>query len=130
MTGLTPLAKDLIDGRNIAFLATIMRDGSPQVTPVWIDREGDTILINTAEGRVKHRNVLRDPRVAIAITDSQNPYRMVAVKGKVTEITTEGADEHIDKLAKKYLGLEKYPWRAGETRIILKVKPEKIAEMV
>jgi len=129
MTGLTPLAKELIDGRNIAFLATVMQDGSPQVTPVWIDREDDTILINTAEGRVKHRNILRDPRVAIAITDSRNPYRMVAIKGKVTEVTTEGAEEHIDKLAKKYLNLEKYPWKAGETRIIIKIKPEKITEM-
>ena len=129
MGELTPLAKELIDGKNIAFLATIMPDGSPQVTPVWIDREGETILVNTAEGRVKHRNVARDPRVALAITDNQNPYRMVAIKGEVTEITTEGADEHIDKLAKKYLGLEKYPWRAGEKRIILRIKPLRVAEM-
>ena len=129
MTGLTQLAKELIDGRNIAFLATVMPDCTPQVTPVWIDRDGDTILVNTAEGRVKHRNVTRNPKVAIAITDSQNPYRMVAIKGEVTEITREGADEHIDKLANKYLGLEKYPWRRGETRVILKIKPLKIAEM-
>jgi len=130
MVQLSNLAKKLIDGRNFGFLATLMPDGSPQITPVWIDREGDIILVNTTVGRVKHKNITRDPRVALAIIDHENPYTMVSIRGRVVEITTEGAEEHIDKLAKKYLGLEKYPWkRKGETRIILKINPEKIAEV-
>lgn len=117
----------LIDGRNFAFLATVKKDGSPQVTPTWIDRDKDIILINTAEGRVKHRNVTNDPRVAISLVDDQNPYSMVTISGRVIELTNEGANDHIDKLARKYLKVEKYPGHSPEIkRIILKIKPEKI----
>lgn len=113
--------------KNLAFLATLMKDGSPQITPTWVDLENNTVLINTAEGRVKQRNVTRDPRVAVSIVDQHNVYNMVTVRGKVIEQTTKGADEHIDKLAKKYLGVDKYPFRsANEKRVILKIKPEKI----
>lgn len=116
--------------KNLAFLATLMKDGSPQITPTWVDLENNTVLINTAEGRVKQRNVTRDPRVAVSIVDQQNVYNMITVRGRVIEQTTKGADEHIDKLAKKYLGVDKYPFRSpNEKRVILKIKPEKIFQL-
>ena len=122
-----PIAK-LIEGKNFAFISTLMKDGSPQATPTWIDIENrKTLLINTAEGRQKQKNISRDPRVAISIIEHNNPYHMVMIRGRVIEQTNAGADEHIDKLAKKYLGLEKYPMRSSEEkRIILKIKPEKV----
>ena len=117
----------LLTGKNFAFVSTLMEDGSPQITPTWIDYDGKTILVNTAEGRTKQKNVSRDKRVAISIVDQNNPYNMVTIRGKVIEQTTKGADEHIDKLAKRYLGVDKYPFRSPtEKRIILKVMPEKI----
>lgn len=117
----------LLTGKNFAFVATLMKDGSPQITPTWIDYDGKTILINTAEGRTKQKNISKDQRVAISIVDQNNPYNMVTIRGKVIEQTVKGADEHIDKLAKRYLGVDKYPFRSPtEKRIILKVKPEKI----
>ncbi len=126
-TKLTEKEKSLIKGKNFAFIATLMKDGSPQITPTWVDVEGDTILINTAEGRVKEKNVKRDKRVAVSLVDSANPYDMITVRGKVIEQTTTGANEHIDKMAKKYLGMDKYPYRsATEKRVILKIKAEKV----
>jgi PPOX class probable F420-dependent enzyme len=120
----------LLEGKNFAFVATLMKDGSPQITPTWIDLEDNIILVNTAEGRVKHKNVSRDPRVAVSIVDEKNPYNMITIRGRVVEQTTIGADEHIDKLAKKYLGVDKYPFRSPtEKRIILKIKPENIFHM-
>ena len=125
----TEVAK-LIQGKNFASFATLMNDGSPHVAPTWVDLDGNTILINTAEGRVKEKNIRRDNRIALSIYDQENPYNMVTIRGKVTELTEEGADEHIDKLAKKYFGLDKYPNRSpGERRIILKIQPEKIFHM-
>ncbi len=125
---LSGLAVELIDGANFAHLATLMRDGSPQVTPVWVDREGDSVRVNTAVGRVKQRNVSRDTRVALDIFDQLNPYRMVSIRGRVVAQSYVGADEHIDKLAKKYLGKDQYPFRQpSEKRVILKIQPEKIA---
>ncbi len=127
---ITPEIEKLFNGKNLVSLATLMEDGSPHVAPVWVDIEGDTILINTAEGRVKEKNVKRDKRVALSIFDHQNPYHMVSIRGKVTDITTQGADAHIDKLAKKYFGLDEYPYRTpDEKRIIVKIKPEKIHHM-
>jgi PPOX class probable F420-dependent enzyme len=121
-----PVAK-LLEGKNLAFVATLMKDGWPQITPTWVDIEGGQILVNTAEGRLKQKNISRDGRIAISIADQNNPYHMVTVRGRVVEQTTEGADEHIDKLAKKYLGVEKYPLRSpNEKRIIIKIKPERI----
>lgn len=121
----------LFRGKNFAHVATLSKDGYPQITPTWIDIEDGIILVNTAEGRTKQKNVSRDPRVAISVIDQTNPYHMVTVKGKVIEQTIAGADEHIDKLAKKYLGVDKYPYRSPTTekRIILKIKPEKIYHM-
>ena len=124
---ITPEVAKLLEEKNFAFIATLMNDGSPQITPTWVDLEQNTILINTAEGRVKHKNVSRDPRVAVSVFDHNNPYNMVSIRGRVIEQTRSGADEHIDKLAKKYFGVDKYPFRSpSETRVILKIKPEKI----
>lgn len=125
---LSPGVRRLLEAPNFAHLATLMPDGSPQVTPVWVDYDGTYILVNTAEGRVKPRNVRRDPRVAIAVTKGDNPYAMATIRGRVVEVTHEGADAHIDMLAKKYLGQDRYPWRApGEQRVILKIEPEHVS---
>jgi len=123
-------------GKNFGFLGTVNKDGSPQVTPTWIDiiekeenEDGheEIILINTAVDRLKQKNVSRDQRVSISIVDEDNPYSMVTIKGRVVEQTTKGADEHIDKLAKRYLDADRYPAHSPSVkRIILKVKPEKI----
>lgn len=121
-----PIAK-LLEGRNIAFVATPMKDGWPQITPTWVDLEDGKILVNTAEGRLKQKNISRDDRVAISVIDQNNPYHMVTVRGRVVEQRKEGADEHVDKLAKKYLGVERYPRRSpNEKRIIIKIKPERV----
>ena len=126
-----PLVK-FFKGKNFAFLGTLNKDGSPQVTPTWVDieesgEEQEMILVNTAMDRVKQKNVSRDPRVSISIADENNPYSMLSVKGRVVEQTTEGADEHIDKLAKKYLNAERYPAHSPNVkRVILKIKPEKL----
>ena len=125
-----PSIAKLFEGKNFAFLATLMKDGSPQVTATWvdIDKNNYTILVNTAEGRVKHKNISRDPRVAVSIIDSSNPYHMVSVRGKVIEqIKGKDAEEHIDKMAKKYLDEEKYPRRRpGEERLLLRIKPQHV----
>ena len=117
--------RDLFNKRAFASLGTLMPDGHPQVTPVWVDLDGDYVIFNSAKGRQKDRNVRRDPRVALAIIDPDNPYRYLEIRGRVVEITEEGADANIDKLAKKYLGVDKYPYRQGnETRVIYKIQPE------
>ena len=121
-----PIAK-LLEGRNIAFVATLMKDGWPQITPTWVDLEDGKIIVNTAEGRLKQKNISRDGRVAISVIEQNNPYHMVTVRGRVVEQRKEGADEHVDKLAKKYLGVDRYPRRSpNEKRIIIKIKPERV----
>lgn len=121
-------AVQLIEGKNFASLGTIMPDGSPQVTPVWVDREGELVIVNTAERRVKLRNVTKDPRVALSIFEQENPYNKVLIRGTVLEITKAGAEEHIDKMAMKYRGLAKYPWREpGTSRMIIKIRPSRIS---
>ena len=107
---------DLFQKKAFAHLATLMADGRPQVTPVWCDFDGTHVRINSAKGRVKDRNMRRDPRVTLAIQDPDNPYRYLEVRGRVVEITEEGADGHIDSLAKKYLGVDKYPYRQPARR--------------
>lgn len=111
--------------RAFLFLATTMPDGSPQVTPIWFNHDGEHILINSARGRVKDRNMRARPRVAMVIQDPTNPYRYLQIRGRVVEITEEGGLEHINALAHKYTG---QPWKAnpGEVRVIYKVLPEKI----
>ena len=122
--------KDLFAKVAYANLATVMPNGSPQVTPVWFDYDGDCLRINSAKGRVKDKNMRRDKRVALSIQDPDNAYRYLAVLGNVEEITEEGADAHIDSLAKKYLGKDKYPFRGpGEVRVIYKIRPEKVSTM-
>lgn len=130
-TGLiSPEVAKLLEDKNLAFVATLMKDNSPQITPTWIDLVDGVIIVNTAEGRVKQRNVSRDPRVAISIVDQKNPFNMVTIRGKVIEQTTRDADKHIDKMAKKYLGVDKYPFAMpGEKRILLKILPQKIFHM-
>ena len=129
MAELNQSARDLIEGKNLAHFVTLMKDGSPQVTPVWVDHDGTHVLINTAEGRQKPRNLARDSRVAMSIVDNDNLYKYVQIRGKVVEITREGAWEHINKLARKYRGPEtKYPDRPGEQRIIIKILPEYVSE--
>ncbi|MDA4124939.1 MAG: PPOX class F420-dependent oxidoreductase [Thaumarchaeota archaeon] len=119
----------LIEGKNFANLGTLMRDGSPQVTPVWVDHDEGLILVNTAERRIKLKNVTRDPRVAVSIFDQENPYNKVLIRGTVVEITKIGAEDHIDKMAMKYRGLAKYPWRQpGISRVLLKIRPTRISK--
>ena len=126
-----PRIREFFEGKNFAFLSSLMKDGSPHVTPTWVDIEDDNILINTALGRIKQTNISRDPRIALSIIDQDNQYEMVTVRGKVTEqITGDVAEKHIDKLARKYINLDKYPRRSkNEQRVILKIKPEKIFHM-
>ncbi len=124
-TRLPEKAKEILSKQTFVHLATLMPDGSPQVTPVWVDYEGDRLVVNTAEGRVKPRNMRDDPRVALSATDPDNPYEAVIVRGRVSELTHEGADEHIDAMAKKYLGEDEYPFRQpGEQRVKVYIEPE------
>src|SRR5580765_4833906 len=120
--------KDLFTKVAFAHLATSMADGSPQVTPVWVDYDGSHVRVNSAKGRLKDKNMRRDKRVAFSIQDPENAYRYIAVRGEVVEITEQGADAHIDALAKKYLGKDRYPFRGpGEVRVIYKIRPEKVS---
>jgi PPOX class probable F420-dependent enzyme len=122
----------LLQEPQLAHFVTLMADGSPQATPVWVDVEpdGSAILINTAEGRVKTKNVERDSRVAVSVADSANPWRYVLARGTIVERRHEGADAHIDRLAKKYLGKDEYPFRrAGEQRVTLVIKPHHVIEL-
>jgi len=121
---------DLFEKKAFANLATLMADGSPQVTPVWVDFDGARVIVNSARGRQKDRNIKRNPSVALAISDPGNPYRYLEVRGRVVEITEDGASEHIDRMAKKYLGVDKYPGRApGEVRILYRIEPLRVTFM-
>ena len=129
---ISPDVAQLFRDKNLVYVATLMPDGSPQITPTWVDvdEENNTVLVNTAKGRVKQKNLSRDPRIAVAVVDKNNPYNVATIRGRVAEQTTTGADAHIDKMAKKYLGMDSYPFRnAAEERVILKIKPEKIFHM-
>jgi PPOX class probable F420-dependent enzyme len=129
--GITKLSDEdlhrLFQFRNLAYIATLSEDGSPHLTPVWVEMEGDLILINTFETSAKNKNITNDKRVALSVVEQNNPFNMVSIKGKVIERVTEGADEQLKRLAKRYLGIGKYYYRQpNHKRIILKVKPEKI----
>ncbi|HYM11714.1 MAG TPA: PPOX class F420-dependent oxidoreductase [Bryobacterales bacterium] len=122
--------RDLFEKKAFASLATLMPDGRPQVTPVWCDFDGTYVIVNSAKGRRKDQNMRHDPRVSLAIIDPDNPYRYLEVRGHVAEVTEQGADAHIDKMAKKYLGLDKYPSRRpGEVRVLYKIEPERFSSM-
>ena len=117
----------LFEGRNLVFIATIMKDGSPQLSPVWADYDNGHVFVNTAEGRIKHKNVLRDPRVAVSVVNQNNPLDMTTIRGKVIDIIPDYEYEHANKLTKKYMDKEKYPFKQpGEKRIIFKILPEKV----
>jgi PPOX class probable F420-dependent enzyme len=122
-------ARRFLDGPNFAAIATAMPDGAPHVSTVWIDVDGDDILVNVAEERVKTANVRRDPRVAISVFDQQDdPYEQLVIRGTVVDITPQGADEHIDRLARKYLDVDAYPWRdPAERRLILRIRPNRVS---
>ena len=130
MRELTDKVKRILGKKTFGHLATMMPDGSPHVSPVWVDVEGNTIVINSAEGRLKDKNVRKDKRVALSVTDPDNPYHSVMIRGRVVEITNDGADRHIDQMAKKYLGQDKYPFRQpGEKRVLYKIEPERVSTM-
>ena len=127
MAAIPDEAKHLFENKEMAHVATLNADGSPQVSAVWIALDGDLITFNTAEGRVKPKNLRRDGRVALSIAGEENPYENLMVQGKVVELTNDGADDDIDALAKRYLGADSYPYRQpGEERVIVKIEPEKV----
>lgn len=126
MARLTDHAKKLLDGKNFACVATVMPDGSPQVAPVWIEREGDDVLINATLSRQRYRNLKRDPRVAVAVFDMANPYSKVMIRGEATEMTVDGAEDHIDRLSMKYHG-KKYAYHmADDPRVTIRIVPKRV----
>jgi len=131
MTAIPEAFKDLLTTKKaFANLATVNADGTPQVTPVWFDWDGRHIRVNTARGRVKDKNLRRTPAVSLAIMDPDNPYRYVQIKGRVAAVTEAGADAHIDSLAKKYLGQDRYPYRkADEVRVTFSIAPDRVQTM-
>ncbi len=121
---------DLFEKQAFGNLGTLMKDGSPQVTPVWVDYDGKYVRFNSAKGRVKDNNIRRDPRVSISLQDPANPYRYLEIRGRVVEVTESGADEHINNLSQKYLGKAVYPFRQpGEVRVTYKIEPAKVSSM-
>ncbi len=122
--------REIFSKKAFVHLATRMKDGSPQVSPVWVDTEGDHIVVNSAKGRLKDRNMRADPRVALSVTDPDDPYSAIMIRGRVVKITEEGADAHIDKMAKKYLGQDQYPYRTSdEVRVLYYIEPERVGTM-
>ena len=118
---------DLFCKKNLVFVATVMKDGSPQLSPVWANYDDGYILINTAEGRIKHKNVLRDSRVAVSVVSKDNPLDMTTIRGVVEELIPDYEYKHADKLTKQYMGRDHYPFkRDDEKRVILKIKPQKV----
>jgi PPOX class probable F420-dependent enzyme len=126
MTEIPAAYLDLLQQKKtFAHLATVMKDGSPQVTPVWFDYTNGRVRVNTAKGRVKARNMQEGSRIALSILDPDNPYRYLQIRGQVVRATEEGASAHIDSLAKKYLGKDKYPFsQPGEVRIMYEIEPQ------
>lgn len=121
---------DLFEKKAFASLATVNSDGTPQVTPVWVDFDGTNVIVNSARGRRKDKNMNQNSAVSLAIMDPDNPYRYLEVRGRVAEITEAGADQHIDKMAKKYMGVDKYPYRQpGEVRVMYKIEPTHTSQM-
>lgn len=119
---------DILEKRAFAHLTTLMADGSPQASPVWVDTDGPRIVVNSAQGRLKDKNMRRDPRVAVSVIDPDNPYRSLMIRGRVAKITTEGADAHIDQMAKKYMDIDEYPYRQpGEIRVLYYIEPERVS---
>lgn len=126
MTAIPASHRDIFDKKSFAHLATVNEDGIPQVTPVWVEYDGQYVLINSAKGRKKDQNLREHPQVAVSVQDPDNPYRYVGLQGEVVEISEEGAVDHIHKLSRKYQGID-YPWlRDGETRVIYRIEPKRV----
>ena len=126
MATLTDAQRELLQKPNYGVLGALRPDGTPQLTTVWVDAEDGVVLVNTAEGRYKEKYVRRDPRVSLYVRDEEDPYKWLAITGDV-ELVSEGAEDHIDKLAKKYTGRDTYPWRKeGERRILMRIKPTRV----
>ena len=127
MAALTDKQKEFLDNAYVGSATTLRRDGSPHSTVVWIDHDGGHVLFNTARGRAKERHLRDDPRAALLVVDPANPYRWLAVSGPA-ELVDEGAEEHIDRLAKKYIGKDEYPWHSPEEpRVIVRIAPEHVS---
>jgi PPOX class probable F420-dependent enzyme len=127
----TPASRAVFDKKVLAHVASLDPDGSPNVSAVWVELDGDDIVINTALGRAKARNLANDARVAVSLTDPDDPYATITVRGTVVTFTTEGADEVIDRLAKKYLDADSYPFRQeGEVRVTVKIHPDRISRQL
>jgi PPOX class probable F420-dependent enzyme len=120
-------ARELLEEPNFATLATLRADGTPHLTVIWVDVEGGDVVLNSAEGRAWPANIRRNPAVSIAVTNRENQYEYVEIRGRLTDSTTDGADEHIDRMAKKYLEADTYPFRAeGEVRIKFRIEPDAV----
>lgn len=118
----------LLEGRNYGHLATLMPDGSPQVTAMGVDHDGTYVLLNTEEGRLKVDNMRRDTRVALSVIDTAKPYTWATIRGRVVEITSDGARDHIDKLSRRYLGMDRYPsHNPDRERVIVRILPEHVS---
>lgn len=129
MATLTPDQKKILKAPAFAHMATINADGSPQVSPVWVDVDGDNVIVNSEEKRLKIRNVERDPRVTLSVQNPENPYSYVEIRGRVTDITEKGASDHIDKMAKKYMDQDKYPYnQPDDVRVLLTIEPERVLQ--
>ena len=119
--------RSLLSGRNFCHVGTIRKDGAPHIVPVWVDTDGEHVVLNSAEGRAWVRNVDRDPRVTCTVLNMENPYEFVQIRGRVVERTNDGADEHIDKMAQKYLNQDTYPFRTeSEQRVVFKIAPDHV----
>lgn len=120
--------QDLFQTDAFAHFATVLPDGTPHVTPVWVDYDGEHVLVNTARGRQKERNVRHNPKVGLSVTDPENPYRFVQIRGEVETVTEEGAVEHINELAKRYMGVEEYPNLGEEQgeRVKIEIRPDRV----
>jgi PPOX class probable F420-dependent enzyme len=130
MATLDDETRALLEAPNIIQVGTIGKDGSPHITPSWVDVDGDTIVVNSAEGRVWPANMRRDPRVTVNVSPADNPYAYTSIRGRVVGETHDGADAGIDRLAKKYLGVDEYPYRvAGQQRVIFRIEPEKVSKL-
>ena len=127
MASLDDDEKEFLDQKVFAHVATLMPDGSPQVSPVWMDHDETHVIFNTAEGRYKTDNLEQDGRVAVSITDPENPYTHMLIRGRVAELRRDGAKEHADKMAKKYMDLDEYPFlQPGEVRVIVLIEPDSV----
>jgi len=124
---LAPEVREFLATRCYVHLATLMADGSPQVSPVWAETDGDLIVVNSAAGRIKDRNIKRDARVALSATHPEDPFKALMIRGRVVKVTEEGAEDGIDRLARKYIGGERYEWRRpGEVRVAYYIQPETV----